>query len=157
MSAAGSALQHAWSTDNPVFAAYVFYSGVLVLKMLGTTLLVVRQRFAKKVVMNPEDRMDKNSKVLPTGGDPDVERPRRAHMNDLENIPAFWVTGLLYCLTNPAPALAVNLFRAYTAARIMHTIVYAVVPLPQPSRIIVFVVGVTITTYMAISTIIHFA
>ncbi|XP_052132672.1 microsomal glutathione S-transferase 1-like isoform X1 [Frankliniella occidentalis] len=156
MSAAGSPQQHAWSTANPVFTAYVFYSCVLVLKMLATTLLVVRQRHTKKVFMNPEDKLDKNSKVLP-GGDPDVERPRRAHLNDLENIPAFWVAGLLYCLTNPAPALALNLFRAYTGARIMHTIVYAVVPLPQPSRAIAWAVGYGITIYMAVTTVMHFA
>ncbi|XP_052128915.1 microsomal glutathione S-transferase 1-like, partial [Frankliniella occidentalis] len=61
------------------------------------------------------------------------------------------------CLTNPAPALALNLFRAYTGARIMHTIVYAVVPLPQPSRAIAWAVGYGITIYMAVTTVMHFA
>ncbi|GBP78287.1 Microsomal glutathione S-transferase 1 [Eumeta japonica] len=35
--------------------------------------------------------------------DPDVERVRRAHLNDLENIPAFWVLGALYASTAPRP------------------------------------------------------
>lgn len=108
-----------------------------------------------QVFANPEDRKDKNSKVLI--GDPDVERPRRAHLNDLENIPAFWVAGLLYCLTNPEPALAINLFRAFTAARVLHTIVYAVVPIPQPARALSFFVGYGVTVYMAVCTIMHFA
>lgn len=37
------------SADNPVFRAYVFYSCVLVLKLLGMVFLIGRQRFAKKV------------------------------------------------------------------------------------------------------------
>ncbi|KAK3919844.1 Microsomal glutathione S-transferase 1 [Frankliniella fusca] len=81
----------------------------------------------------------------------------RAHLNDLENIPAFWVVGLLYCLTNPAPSLAINLFRGFTAARFLHTFVYAVVPLPQPSRGLAFGAGFAITMYMAFSTVMHFA
>lgn len=44
-----SAASHAWSTNNPVFAAYVYYSAVLVIKLLATTWLTVYQRFTKKV------------------------------------------------------------------------------------------------------------
>ncbi|XP_034233309.1 microsomal glutathione S-transferase 1 isoform X2 [Thrips palmi] len=143
------------NTDNPVFRAYVFYSCVLVLKLLGVVFLIGRQRYAKKIFSNPEDLVDKKSKVV--FGDADVERPRRAHLNDLENIPAFWITGLLYCLTNPSAYLAINLFRAFTFARIAHTFVYAVVPLPQPSRALSFAVGYAITIYMAVSTLLHFA
>ncbi|KAK3919843.1 Microsomal glutathione S-transferase 1 [Frankliniella fusca] len=154
MSSAGT--EHAWSTSNPVFSAYVLYSALLALKMLATTLLVVRQRFTKKIVMNPEDRLLKNYKVM-AGGDPDIERPRRAVLNDLENIPAFWVAGLLYCLTGPEPSLAINLFRGFTAARFLHTFVYAVVPLPQPSRVLAWVAGYAITMYMAYKTVVHFA
>lgn len=144
-----------WSETNPVFRTYVFYSGVLVLKMLGVVFLIGRQRYRKKIFISPEDRIDKESKVIT--GDPDVERPRRAHLNDLENIPAFWIAGLLYCLTNPTPAVAINLFRAYTAARVAHTFVYAVVPIPQPARALAWATGYGITIYMAVATIMHFA
>jgi hypothetical protein len=37
------------SRNNPVFSAYVFYSTILVLKMLAMSPLTVRQRFRKKV------------------------------------------------------------------------------------------------------------
>ena len=144
-----------WSVENPVFRAYVFYSCILVLKLFSLVFLTGRQRFTKNVFANPEDRKDKNSKIGTS--DPDVERVRRAHLNDLENIPAFWITGLLYCLTNPSPFVAINLFRVFTACRILHTFVYAVVPVPQPARALAFAGGFVSTIYMAVSTIMHFA
>ena len=43
---------------------------------------------------NPEDAKDvPGSKV---GSDPDVERVRRAHLNDLENIPLFIAIAAVY-------------------------------------------------------------
>ncbi|XP_017490323.1 PREDICTED: microsomal glutathione S-transferase 1-like [Rhagoletis zephyria] len=97
--------------------------------------------------INPEDILDKRIKVK--YDDPDVERCRRAHRNDLESILPFFVIGLLYVLINPSPKLAINLFRAVGIARIIHTIVYAVVVVPQPSRLLAFLVGALVTTYMA--------
>jgi glutathione S-transferase len=55
--------------------------------------------------------------------DEDVERVRRAHLNDLENIPAFLISGLFYVMTNPNVNLALWLFRIAVLARIGHTIV----------------------------------
>ena len=83
--------------------------------------------------------------------DPDVERVRRAHLNDLENIPAFWILGALYVTTGPSAALATNLFRAFTAGRILHTFVYAVKPLPQPARGIAFGIPFLISIYMGVA------
>lgn len=37
------------SRNNPVFSAYVFYSTILILKMLAMSALTGRQRFRKKV------------------------------------------------------------------------------------------------------------
>lgn len=94
---------------------------------------------------NPEDAQSKGLKVKV---DEDVERVRRAHLNDLENIPIFLIAASLYVLTNPAPALALNLFRAFTAARFAHTFVYAVYVVPQPARALSFFVGYGITGYI---------
>lgn len=55
--------------------------------------------------------------------DEDVERVRRAHLNDLENIPAFILSGFFYVLTGPNVDLALWLFRIAVLARIGHTIV----------------------------------
>lgn len=81
--------------------------------------------------------------------DPNVERVRRAHRNDLENILPFFAIGLLYTLTNPSAFLAINLFRAVGISRIVHTLVYAVVVVPQPARALSFFVALIATAYMA--------
>lgn len=82
--------------------------------------------------------------------DPNVERVRRAHRNDMENIVPFLVIGLLYTLTNPSAFWAINFFRAVGIARIAHTLVYAVVVVPQPARALAFFVAHLTTAYMAL-------
>ncbi|XP_021188923.1 microsomal glutathione S-transferase 1 [Helicoverpa armigera] len=143
------------SLDNPVVRSYLFYSGVLGLKVLGMSLLTARARYSKKVFANPEDAVAAQGKVK--FDDPDVERVRRAHLNDLENIPVFWAVGALYVTTGPAAPLATTLFRAFTAGRVLHTFVYAVKPLPQPARGIAFGVPFLITIYMAFKVVQHYA
>lgn len=86
--------------------------------------------------------------------DEEVERVRRAHRNDLENILPFFAIGFLFVLTNPAEFLAVNLFRAVAIARIAHSIFY-VAEIPK-FRGIAFAVGLFSTVYMAVKTIIFF-
>ena len=56
---------------------------------------------------------------------------------------------LIYICTNPSPAIACNLFRVASVARILHTLVYAFYPVPQPSRIIAWATMYLITLYMA--------
>ncbi|RZF39691.1 hypothetical protein LSTR_LSTR012145 [Laodelphax striatellus] len=141
-----------YTTDNPVFSAYLFYCAVLVLKVLFMAPLTARQRLAKKIFANPEDTvLTPRSKVK--YDDIDIERVRRAHLNDIENIPVFMVAALLYIATNPAYFLAVNLFRIFTIARIIHTFVYAVVVIPQPARALSWGAGYAATIYMAVQVI----
>lgn len=80
----------------------------------------------------------------------------RAHLNDLENIPIFIIVCFGYLLTNPVVFIATNLIRLFVFGRIMHTIVYAVVVLPQPSRALAWFVGYGITIYMAIQVVYNF-
>lgn len=104
---------------------------------------------------SPEDaKKIKNAKVK--YDDPDVERVRRAHLNDLENIPAFSVAAWLFLLTDPPVLFAINLFRVFTLARILHTFVYAIVVIPQPARGISWGVGYGITIYMFVHALFHF-
>lgn len=88
--------------------------------------------------------------------DEDVERVRRAHLNDLENVLPFFVAGFLYVLTEPQVDLGLNLIRVAAIARILHTIVYAIYPIRQPARTICFMVCLIITVYFAIASIVHF-
>jgi len=142
------------SRNNPVFSAYVFYCTILFLKMLAMSPLTTRQRFRKKVFANTEDGAAFKGKVKLD--DPDVERVRRGHLNDLENIIPFITIAFFYTLTDPTEFLAVNLFRVYTVARILHTFVYTIVVTPQPARGLAWGVGYAITIYMALQVILHF-
>lgn len=109
-----------------------------------------------QVFANSEDAATtKKAKVA--FDDPDVERVRRAHLNDLENVVPWFLATWIWLGTGPSTWLAGLLIRAFVASRILHTVVYAVVPLPQPSRAIAFFVGFAITGYMAVSTILFHA
>ncbi|XP_036319954.1 microsomal glutathione S-transferase 1-like isoform X2 [Rhagoletis pomonella] len=133
--------------DNPVFCCFLFWASILVMKMLLMSLLTALQRFRHKVFPNQEDLFFKNLEVQ--FNDPHVERVRRAHRNDMENILPYFTMALLYVSTNPNPTVACILFRIVAIARILHTLVYAFYPVPQPSRIIAFGVAFAITMYMA--------
>ncbi|KAL7743308.1 hypothetical protein ACLKA6_012472 [Drosophila palustris] len=136
------------SLDNEVFRCYMGWTALLVLKMFAMSILTGLWRFISLTFANPEDLMSPKLKVK--FDDPNVERVRRAHRNDLENILPFFIIGLLYTLTNPSAFLAINLFRAVGIARITHTLVYAVVVVPQPARALSFFVALLATAYMAL-------
>ncbi|XP_035783132.1 microsomal glutathione S-transferase 1-like isoform X2 [Anopheles albimanus] len=144
------------SIEQSSIRAYVFWSAVLVGKMLLMSPLTSLTRVRKMAFANPEDSAAISRKLKPKFDDPDVERVRRAHRNDLENILPFFVIGFLYLLTNPAPTLAINLYRLVAVSRILHTLVYAVVPLPQPARFLAFVGALAPTAYMTLQTLLYF-
>ncbi|KRF94040.1 microsomal glutathione S-transferase 1 isoform X1 [Drosophila mojavensis] len=135
------------SLENEVFRCYIGWTALLVLKMFPMSLFTGLMRFITLTFANPEDLMSPKLKVK--FDDPNVERVRRAHRNDLENILPFFAIGLLYTLTNPSAFLAINLFRAVGISRIVHTLVYAVVVVPQPARALSFFVALIATAYMA--------
>lgn len=104
--------------------------------------------------MNPEDaRAFAKTKVRFTLED--VERVRRGHRNDLENILPFFAVGFFYVLTNPNVTVATSLIKVAAVARIAHTIVYTVIVMPQPTRGLLFSTHFFITVYMAFHTIFY--
>ncbi|XP_045504443.1 microsomal glutathione S-transferase 1-like [Colias croceus] len=139
---------------EPAVRTFIFYSGVLGAKMLLMSFLTARQRYRKNVFANEEDA--KAKKGIVKYDDPDVERVRRAHLNDLENIPVFWVLGALYLTTGPSAATAITLFRVYAAGRILHTIVYAVTPIRQPARAIAFGIPMFVSLFMGAKVATHY-
>ena len=73
----------------------------------------------------------------------------RAHLNDLENIPLFWILGLLFVLTNPSSLVASICFRTFTIARIAHTVFYLnEIALPRGMS---FMAALAVNTYMGLS------
>nr|WDQ36056.1 microsomal glutathione S-transferase 1 [Grapholitha molesta] len=145
----------ALSLQDPVVQSYIFYSAILALKLIALSTMTGMKRMTRKVFANPEDAAALKGKV--NLNDPEIERVRRAHLNDLENIPAFWLLGALYVTTAPAAAWATLLFRVYTAGRFIHTFVYAVVPLPQPARGIAFGIPYFIKWYMGVQVLLHYS
>ncbi|XP_041973589.1 uncharacterized protein LOC121729221 [Aricia agestis] len=141
--------------SNPVLQSYIVYSAMLALKLLFLSSLTSLTRLAKGVFANPEDAKTFGGKVK--YDDASVERIRRAHLNDLENIPAFWVLGALYVTTGPYELFATFLFRIFTLSRIMHTLVYAIYPLPQPARRIAYRTSLLILCYMGVQVTIYYA
>ncbi|XP_022903905.1 microsomal glutathione S-transferase 1-like isoform X1 [Onthophagus taurus] len=139
--------------SNPIFKGYIFYSALLILKVLAMAILTGFQRFKNMVFVNPEDAAVFKCKPKI---DANVERVRRAHLNDLENIPIFFVAGFGYMLTNPPVRTALMLFKIFTIARFLHSLVYAVVKVPQPARGLAWGTGYCITGFMAVKTLLHF-
>ncbi|XP_066291823.1 microsomal glutathione S-transferase 1-like isoform X2 [Branchiostoma lanceolatum] len=135
------------SFGNPVFAAYAAYASLVTLKMFFVVFFTTYTRFSRGVFANPED-VKGNKGAVARLDHPDVERVRRLHRNDLENIPAFLAVGLLYVLTGPSPGVALWHFRVFTAARCLHTVSYLAAV--QPWRALGFIAGILTTTSMAV-------
>ncbi|XP_066291822.1 microsomal glutathione S-transferase 1-like isoform X1 [Branchiostoma lanceolatum] len=135
------------SFENPVFAAYAAYASLVTLKMFFVVGYTARTRWRVMVFANPED-VKGNKGAVARLDHPDVERVRRLHRNDLENIPAFLAVGLLYVLTGPSPGVALWHFRVFTAARCLHTVSYLAAV--QPWRALGFIAGILTTTSMAV-------
>ncbi|XP_055608577.1 microsomal glutathione S-transferase 1-like [Uranotaenia lowii] len=142
--------------DPELFRTYAFWSVVLVLKMLLMSALTSLTRIRKKVFANPEDAATVSRKLQPVFNDPDVERVRRAHRNDLENILPYFLVSFLYLLTGPSVAFAANLIRAAALGRILHSLVYAVVVIPQPARFLSFALTMGITIYMGLQCVAYY-
>lgn len=86
----------------------------------------------------------------------DVERCRRAHLNDLENVVPFLIIGLIFIITEPHVGVASWLIRIVGVTRICHSIIYAVYPVRQPTRAILYYTSYIISLYMALSAIVYF-
>lgn len=67
------------------------------------------------------------------------------------------LVSFVYTMTAPYPVVAINLFRVAAAARIWHTIVYAICPIRQPARMIGFAIPMVIMLYMCVQSALFFA
>jgi uncharacterized MAPEG superfamily protein len=78
-----------------------------------------------------------------------VDRSRRMHGNDLENIPAFWVAGFLFVLIDPAVWLAKALMYGFVGVRLAHFVAYATKQTHEV-RATLYTIGSLIVIYMAL-------
>lgn len=117
------------SLQNPLFATYVIAATIMILKVTSMSwLTVVRMMQVKAGFRSPEDIKNTPLNRAPDPKQlephPAVERIRRIHMNDLENIPFFLAAGLLFVLTDPSLLLARILLYGYVATRLLHFLAY---------------------------------
>ncbi|MBS0385838.1 MAG: MAPEG family protein [Proteobacteria bacterium] len=115
---------------NPVFATYAIAASLMVLKiMLQGWVTVVQMMSNNGGFVSPEDAKAGLANPKPHQGQLDindkVDRSRRIHRNDLENIPAFLAIGLLFVLINPPLAAAQWLMYGFVVARVLHTLAYS--------------------------------
>ena len=145
--------------ENPVFATYVIAASLMILKLMGQGWITVyRMMKVGGGFLNPEDKASgwTNPKPRPGQLDADdyVERSRRMHRNDLENIPAFLVAGLLFALTQPTLWLAQALFYGFVATRLAHFVAYATAR-SHEVRATFYTIGSFIVIGMAVYTFIY--
>ena len=117
------------SLHNPLFATYVIAATIMIIKVACMSwLTVARMTQVKGGYRNPED-----IKPTPLNPTPDpkqlepndaVDRIRRIHLNDLENVPLFLVAGLLFVFTDPSLLVARVVFYGYVATRLLHFVAY---------------------------------
>ena len=144
------------SLDNPVFAAYVIAASIMILKMASMSWLTVyRMMKVGGGMRNPEDANPGLGNKHPHPGQLDkneyVERIRRIHQNDYENVPPFLVVGLLFVLTAPSLPLAQALFYGYVVSRLLHFAAY-VTARSHEVRATFWSVGSLIMLGMAVAT-----
>lgn len=147
-----------FTLQNPVFATYVVAACMMILKAVAMSwLTVVRMIGANAGFRSPEDAkktpINPNPKPGQVGPNESVDRIRRIHLNDLENIPFFLVAGLLYVTTAPDLVLAQWLFYGYVASRLLHFLAYLSAQIHEV-RATLWTVGSVILIYMTGATLV---
>ena len=144
------------SLHDPLFATYVIAATLMILKAVSMSwLTVVRMMQVRGGFRSPEDlrktplNPDPHARQL----EPDerVERIRRIHQNDLENLPFFLVAGFLYVLTEPPLLLAQVLLYGYVASRLLHFAAYATAR-THDTRATLWTIGSLILVFMTCRT-----
>lgn len=138
--------------NNPVFATYVIAATIMILKAISMSWLTVYRMMkvnggfrapedTRKTALNPNPSPEQ---VLPNEF---VERIRRIHLNDLENVPFFLVAGLLFVFTGPSLLEAQILMYGYVASRLLHFGAYLTVR-THDTRATLWTIGSLILIYM---------
>ncbi|WP_204114097.1 MAPEG family protein [Shimia biformata] len=140
--------------ENPVFVAYLIASALMVLKVMGQGWMTVQRMLKVDAgLVNPEDiapgPTNRNPRPEQLDHNDYVDRSRRMHRNDLENIPGFWMAGFIYVVIGPPVLLAQILFYGFVVARMLHAWAY-VTAKSHEVRATFYTVGSLIVIFMAI-------
>ena len=120
----------ALTLQNPVFATYMIAAAIMILKVMGQGWMTVfRMLKAKGGWASPEDLrpglINRSPDPAQLALNDYVDRSRRMHRNDLENIPAFLACGLLFVIAAPSLLLANIVMYGFVGARLLHAVAYA--------------------------------
>ena len=142
------------SLSNPVFATYAVCAALAVLKIMGQGWMTVyRLMKVGGGYASPEDARKGPLNPKPRPGQLDlddyVDRSRRMHRNDLENIPGFLAAGLLFVLVAPPLWLAQVLMYGFVVARAAHAWAYGTAQ-SHEVRSTFYTIGSLIVIYMAV-------
>jgi glutathione S-transferase len=126
--------------ENAAFQTYALCSAILALKMLGSAVYTAATRGRVSGYVNPEDtRFGGEGAAAAETEKPEVAHALRIQRNDLENIPLFWIVGLLYVLMGGSSLGTAVYGWTFTLSRIAHTFVYA--SHVQPARALLWGLG----------------
>jgi glutathione S-transferase len=140
--------------ENPIFEVYAIAAAIMVMKvMLQGWMTVYRMLNSNSGLASPEDlqkgliNKDPNPEQLEVNDY--VDRSRRMHRNDLENILAFLAAGLLFVAADPDLWVAQVLMYGFVLARLAHFTAY-VTKQTHEIRATFYTIGSMIVIYMAI-------
>jgi glutathione S-transferase len=144
----------ALTMENPVFVTYMIASAIMILKIMGQGWMTVfRMLKVDGGLASPEDiqlgLINRNPRPEQLELNDYVDRSRRMHRNDLENIPAFLACGLLFVVTGPSILLANILMYSFVGSRLVHTMAYATKQ-SHEVRATLYTIGSVVVMIMAI-------
>lgn len=139
--------------QDPLFSTYVVAATIMTLKAASMSwLTVARMMKAKGGYRAPEDikqtPLNPNPSPEQLDKNESVERVRRIHMNDLENIPFFLAAGFFYILTEPSLLVARAVLYGYVVTRLLHFLAYLTAR-THDTRAALWTPGSLIIVYMA--------
>lgn len=142
------------SMDNPVFVTYMIAAAIMILKIMGQGWMTVfRMLKSDAGLVSPEDLrsgpINRNPRAEQLEAIDYVDRSRRIHRNDLENIPAFLACGLIFVAAGPPHLLATVLMYTFVVARLVHTLAYATAQ-SHEIRATLYTIGSLVVIVMAI-------
>ena len=144
----------AFTMQNPVFVTYMIAAAIMILKVMGQGWMTVyRMLKIDSGYASPEDLQPGLINRNPRAGQLDlndyVDRSRRMHRNDLENIPAFLACGLLFVAVGPSYLLAGILMYTFVGARLVHALAYATAQ-SHEVRATLYTIGSAVVIVMAV-------
>ncbi|MDA1089465.1 MAG: MAPEG family protein [Proteobacteria bacterium] len=139
--------------ENPVFVIYMIAAAIMILKIMGQGWMTVyRMLKCDSGLVNPEDLqvglINKNPQPEQLELNDYVDRSRRMHRNDLENIPAFLACGILFVIAGPGLLMTQIVMYGFVGARMAHALAY-VTKQTHEVRATFYTIGSGIVVFMA--------